>query len=259
MNVALASRGSAANAGGGISEPRPTRGAFVSLLSCRLAAVTAASLIAHGFLIAAVLREASPDVAAPVRIIPVEVVMQPPAPENQRVADRAKDNSKRPPEAMQILPERTGDLEQKPAAPLGLDSVAERAARDLEPAKEKLPHAESQMKTPVADRFRAVAVPLPSESSGEPMSYQFIVGGMLERVKHYPVRALQRGAKGTATIGFVLDGSGGVASVVLLRSSGEAELDAESAALVRRAAPFPAAPPGGQHSFTVEVAFGMGN
>ncbi len=221
-------------------------------------AVTAASLIAHGFLIAAVLREASPDVAAPVRIIPIEVVMQPPAAENQRAAS-AKDNSTRPPEAMQTRPERTGDLEQKPAAPLGLDSVAERAARDLEPAKEKLLHAESQMITPVADRFRAVAVPLPSESGGEAMSYQFIVGGMLERVKHYPVRALQRGAKGTATIGFVLDGSGGVASVVLLRSSGEAELDAESAALVRRAAPFPAAPPGGQHSFTVEVAFGMGN
>jgi TonB family protein len=202
-----------------------TRGAFEPLPSGRLAAVTAASLIAHGFLIAAVLREASPDVAAPVRIIPVEVVMQPPAPENQRVTDRTKDNSQRPPEA----------------------------------TKEKLPHAESQMKTPVADRFRAVAVPLPSESGSEAMSYQFIVGGMLERVKHYPVRALQRGAKGTATIGFVLDGSGGVASVVLLRSSGEAELDAESAALVRRAALFPAAPPGGQHSFTVEVAFGMGN
>ena len=115
------------------------------------------------------------------------------------------------------------------------------------------------MKTPAADRFRAVAVPLPSESGGEAMSYRFIVGGMLERVKHYPERALQRGAKGTATIGFVLDGSGGVASVVLLRSSGEAELDAESVALVRRAAPFPAAPPGAQHSFTVEVAFGMGN
>jgi TonB family protein len=259
MNVALASRESAANAGGGISELRPTRGAFVPLPSCRLAAVTATSLIAHGFLIAAVLREASADVAAPVRIIPVEVVMEPPAAENQRAADSAKDNAKRPPGAMQIPPERTGDLGQKQAAPLGLDSAVERAARDLELANEKLVHAESQMKTPVVDRFRAVAVPLPSKSGGEAMSYRFIVGGMLERVKHYPVRALQRGAKGTATIGFVLDGSGGVASVALLRSSGEAELDSESAALVRRAAPFPAAPPGGQHSFTVEVAFGMGN
>ncbi len=58
------------------------------------------------------------------------------------------------------------------------------------------------------------------------MRYRFIVGGMLERVKQYPERALQR-AKGVATVGFVLDRSGGVASVVLLRSSGEADLDAE--------------------------------
>jgi periplasmic protein TonB len=224
--------------------------------------VTAASLIAHGFLNAAVLCEASPDVAPLVRSIPIEMVMEPPAPENERATDHAKDISKHAPQAMQLWPERTGDLGQKQsahAAPLGRDFAVERAARDLEPTKEKLPRAESQMKTPVADRFRAVAVPLPSESGGEAMSYQFIVGGMLERVKHYPERSLRRGAKGTATIGFVLDGSGGVASVVLLRSSGEAELDAESVALVRRAAPFPPAPPGAQHSFTVEVAFGMGN
>jgi periplasmic protein TonB len=104
--------------------------------------------------------------------------------------------------------------------------------------------------------FRAAAVPLPAESGGEAMRYRFIVGGMLERVKHYPERALQR-AKGVATVGFVLDRSGGVASVVLLRSSGEADLDAESVALVNRAAPFPPPPPGAQHSFAIEVSFGM--
>jgi hypothetical protein len=42
-------------------------------------------------------------------------------------------------------------------------------------------------------------------------------GGMLERVKQYPESAVRRGAKGTATIGFMLDESGGVASVSLLQ------------------------------------------
>ena len=64
------------------------------------------------------------------------------------------------------------------------------------------------------------------------MRYRFIVGGMLERVKHYPERALQR-AKGVATVGFVLDRSGGVASVVLR----EVDLDAES--LTWSTAPLP--------------------
>jgi TonB family protein len=108
------------------------------------------------------------------------------------------------------------------------------------------------------DRFRAAAVPLPAERGGEAMSYRSIVGGKLERVKHYPGRPLQR-AKGIATVGFVLDKSGGVAAVVLLRSSGEADLDAESLALVNRAAPFPAPPPGAPKSFAIEVAFGLGH
>jgi protein TonB len=36
------------------------------------------------------------------------------------------------------------------------------------------------------------------------------------------------------------------------------DLDAESLALVNRAAPFPP-PPGAQRSFAIEVAFGMGH
>jgi colicin import membrane protein len=109
------------------------------------------------------------------------------------------------------------------------------------------------------DSFRAVAVPLPAATGGEAMSYSFIVGGMLERVKQYPETARQRGAKGIAIIGFVLDESGRIASVSLLRSSGEGDLDAESVAVVNRAAPFPPPPPGAQNSFAIEVAFGMGS
>jgi periplasmic protein TonB len=109
------------------------------------------------------------------------------------------------------------------------------------------------------DSFRAVAVPLPAATGGEATSYSFIVGGMLERVKHYPETARQRAAKGIAIIGFVLDELGRITSVSLLRSSSEADLDAESVALVRRAAPFPLPPSGAQHSFAIEVAFGMGS
>jgi TonB family protein len=253
MNLVLANSGNVAK-GTGISGLRVPRDACLPLFSRQLAAGMAASLIAHGFLIAAVMREAPPVVAAPGRVSPVEVVM-----ESQQRPDSARDNFKRPPEVSQNRPEWTGGLGQGPAAaPLGFDSAVEGAARDLKPVHEKRGHAESQIKTGVADRFKTVAVPLPSGSGSEAMSYRFIVGGMLERVKHYPERALRRGVKGSATIGFVLDRSGGVVSAVLLRSSGDSELDAESVALVRRAAPFPVAPPGAEHSFTIEVAFGMG-
>jgi len=99
---------------------------------------------------------------------------------------------------------------------------------------------------------------LPAATGDETVAHRFAVGGMLGRVKQYPETARQRGAKGIAIIGFVLDESGRIASVSLLRSSGEADLDAESVAVVNRAAPFPPPPPGAQDSFAVEVAFGMG-
>jgi periplasmic protein TonB len=108
------------------------------------------------------------------------------------------------------------------------------------------------------ERFRAVAMPLPAGNGGEGMSYSFIVGGILKRVIKKPESARKRGAKGTATVRFVLDQSGGVASAVLLRSSGETDLDAESVAVINRAAPFPP-PPIAKHSFVIEVAFGKGN
>jgi colicin import membrane protein len=102
-------------------------------------------------------------------------------------------------------------------------------------------------------------MPVVSKSGGEAVRYSFLVGGMLERVKHYPETARQRRAKGIAIIGVHLDEAGQIASVSLLRSSGEADLDAESVALVNRAAPFPPPPSGAQDSFAIEVAFGMGS
>ncbi|ACB96505.1 energy transducer TonB [Beijerinckia indica] len=109
------------------------------------------------------------------------------------------------------------------------------------------------------DRFRAVAVPMPSEDGDELMSYKVIVFGLLERAKHYPETALQRGARGRAVVGFSLDDAGRVINLELLQSSGEADLDVESLALVDRASPFPVPPPGAQRTFAAEIGFGVSN
>ncbi|WOJ89556.1 TonB family protein [Methylocapsa polymorpha] len=105
--------------------------------------------------------------------------------------------------------------------------------------------------------FRAVAVPLPVEGGDEPMDYKVIVFGMLARAKHYPETAIERGARGVAAVGFSVDETGQVTSVALLQSSGEADLDEESLAVVRRAAPFPAPPPGAPRSFGAQITFGV--
>ena len=105
------------------------------------------------------------------------------------------------------------------------------------------------------DPLLAVAVPKPSEEGDEAMSYKTVVFGMLELAKQFPADARARGAHGAATVYFELDDAGGVKTVKLLKSSGDAELDVESLALVERAAPFPKPPRGAQKVFAAVIEY----
>ncbi len=107
------------------------------------------------------------------------------------------------------------------------------------------------------DIFRAVAVPLPTQGGDEPMSYKLIVFGLLERAKQYPESARERSVHGSAVVSFAVDEAGELTNVSLLRSSGDADLDIESVALVARAAPFPKPPEGAQRAFAAEITFGL--
>jgi TonB family protein len=264
---------------------------------CHLAKITVASVLAHGcLLLAFVLLDEAPIPSRPARGIPIEVVTEPAPPEKRPAAPgeatqapsseprqmlETEANPKLANEAMSGPNPGAKPAAAQPSATHGPGARAKPARNDRvdkETAHEHRPAArraggprenggsehprlvQTRFALPFdlgPDSFRAVAVPLPAATGGEAMSYSFIVGGMLERVKHYPETARQRGAKGIAIIGFVLDESGRIASVSLLRSSGEADLDAESVALVNRAAPFPPPPRGAQDSFAIEVSFGM--
>ena len=266
---------------------------------CWNAKITAASVLAHGcLLLAFVLLDEGPNPSVPALEIPVEVVTEPASPEKRPAAQaeatrapsreprqrpKTETNPKPANEAMSGPNPVANRAEPQPSATHAPEARAKLARNDMggkEIAHEHRAAARlagrprqngrSEYRRPLQagfalpfdsgpDSFRAVAMPVVSESGGEAVRYSFIVGGMLERVKHYPETARQRRAKGIAIIGFVLDESGQITSVSLLRSSGEADLDAESVALVNRAAPFPPPPPGAQDSFAIEVAFGMGS
>ena len=60
------------------------------------------------------------------------------------------------------------------------------------------------------------------------------------------------GAAGTAVVGFEIAPDGGLSSVSILRSSGEAAIDQAALDHLRRAAPFAAPPPGAGRRFQVE-------
>ncbi len=241
-----------------------------------LSAGAAAALFGHGTLLAViVLLNRTPDFPGGVREIPVELVAPPVGPGNKTPEAPGESSGKLPEAGPQLS---SKDQAGTPASqPLAVEPPPGASGK-----KSARSEGSTQMAAPAppgigtigrpgeagtfpvspfgsgSESFHAVDVPLPGGGDGDAMNYSYIVGGMLKRMVHPPESALKRGAKGVATVGFVLDQSGGVASAVLLHSSGRADLDAESVAVVRRAAPFPP-PPGAQHSFVIEVAFGRRN
>ena len=86
-------------------------------------------------------------------------------------------------------------------------------------------------------------------------AYRGLVIGHLAGFKRYPPAARARGAQGSPAVSFSIDASGHVISVSLTRASGDPDIDAEIVAMVHRASPFPAPPPGAPHVFTAGVNF----
>jgi protein TonB len=141
-----------------------------------------------------------------------------------------------------------------------------RVARPPEPERAPdRPQPEAPSRPAVASRVQAqpapqVAAPETLRGSGptvSPAKWQSRLMAHLERRKRYPAAARRRGEQGTAHVRFSIDGAGNVLSAQLARSSGSAELDAAVVALVQRASPVPAPPPGAPHTITAPVRFSL--
>lgn len=90
-----------------------------------------------------------------------------------------------------------------------------------------------------------------------PARWQSRLLAHLERRKRYPADARRQRQQGTAQVRFTIDAGGNVQSVSLVSSSGVAALDQEVVAMVRRASPVPAPPPGINRTIVVPVRFSL--
>jgi colicin import membrane protein len=152
--------------------------------------------------------------------------------------------------------------EQAAAARQKADEARRRfaAARQLGARREALSRraaeargTEPQARSAQTGSLNASAAPqAPAADSG---AYRGQVIAHLTRFKRYPRGAQLRGSQGTPTVAFAVDAVGRVSSASLARSSGDAELDVEALAMVRRAVPFPPPPPGAPRSFSAAIAF----
>lgn len=64
----------------------------------------------------------------------------------------------------------------------------------------------------------------------------------LNKFKSYPIASQLAGVEGTNQLRFTIDGDGNVVSYELVQSSGNADLDAATLGLIRRAQPLPKPP-----------------
>ncbi|MBV8962350.1 MAG: TonB family protein [Hyphomicrobiales bacterium] len=143
-------------------------------------------------------------------------------------------------------------------------ATRERAARAAENAKhQEAQRQEAQRQAAErqatqrqeAQRQAAAKAAEASANAAAASAYRGIVIGHLASFKRYPPAARARGAQGSPAVSFTIDGSGRVMSVSLTRASGDPDIDAEIVAMVHRASPFPAPPPGAPHLFSAGVNF----
>jgi protein TonB len=86
-------------------------------------------------------------------------------------------------------------------------------------------------------------------------SYRAAVFARIAAAVHYPDSARERGAEGVAVVNFAFDAAGRVTAENLTRSSGDATLDDDALASVRRASPLPAPPAGAPHGFVAPIRY----
>jgi periplasmic protein TonB len=85
--------------------------------------------------------------------------------------------------------------------------------------------------------------------------YQRAVAARISAMKRYPEAARDRAPHGVAVVRFSIGATGQAAGLSIAQSAGDAILDAEALATVRRASPFSPPPPGAPASFLAPLSF----
>ena len=95
----------------------------------------------------------------------------------------------------------------------------------------------------------------PAASKADDGAYRASLYARIYGAVRYPESARERGAAGVAVVSFSFDATGQVTSAVLAQSSGDAALDADAVAAVRRASPLPPPPEGAARAYTVPIRY----
>lgn len=208
----------------------------------------------------AAISEAAPDVAAAHPSLPQPLDQADALPVLPDATPRPIDPAAARIALPEIEPRVTADLS---LPPLETDLNA-RPEPTLRPKARPAPKPEAKAKReePRADEPERAEQPASSASAPgaaakaegggvSPAAYAKAVLKKVRATKRKPVSG-----RGTVVVGFTIAPNGGVASVQVLQSSGDAGLDAIAVDHIRRSAPFPAPPPSAKPGYSFEFVGG---
>ncbi len=178
---------------------------------------------------------------------PVEARMEPPAEARTEPP---------PPPAVQPVASRLVALAPAPVSNANSAQPSASATQAASPASSSGP-AQPVAPAPPARRgtIEGLNIKAPAGTSN---SYAAKVRSWLYAHKIYPRRAKMRREEGTVRVRFVIDRAGVLMEGVLIDRSGVNSLDDEASAMMRRASPYPKAPPeisGDRIEFVVPIEF----
>ncbi len=138
-----------------------------------------------------------------------------------------------------VLAQATPPQQEKPVEEKKKPDKPKKAQRKPQDRKAKDAPETAAPRAAEAQRAAVNAAAMAGMSSSvSPASWRSMMMSHLNRHKRMPTG----GTRGTATVAFTIDRSGRVVSARLASSSGDAVLDQEAVATVRRASPVPAPP-----------------
>ena len=203
---------------------------------------------------------APPAAAAPATPVPA-AVSEPAAPTEPPPA--APTEPSPPP-----LPVETPRAAMEPAAPpaaVAAPAPVEAATPPPPPRTQPRASLEPTLRPQPTSRPKHAAAsvrPAPSPAASRPGSpgadvdaYRASLYARIYAGVRYPESARERGAEGVAVVSFSFDARGQVTSAALAQSSGDAALDAEAVASVRRASPLPPPPEGAPRAYAIPLRY----
>lgn len=198
---------------------------------------------------------ATSDVAT---VPPVDAIAAESSPDTITAEDPDSDAptlSRRPQRKDNMLAAKAAEAQEKDAR--ARRAAAKPAERKPEPAKTARGNADRNNTRGAETGKRAEAK---SSRSGKDTAAATQAGNAA--ASNYPGQVMRQisragkprvNARGTATISFSISSGGGLAAVIVARSSGSAALDQAAVRLIRQAAPFPRPPVDAQRQFSIRI------